>query len=167
MSTTLITKSCTQLKVMCLGWTCNRILEEAPQSFVASLVKSVSTNCTGLEHLDVSGCREYINDALVDRLVAGCTRLKTIDLSDSYVLTDESVNSILEHLPQIEHIAFSRCHRINVPAMKSLARKPGLKAINLFGCYQEIDQQLKECAKHISVNNMKLCALRFDSYNDK
>jgi hypothetical protein len=157
----LITKACTQLKVLCLGWTCNRKVEEGPHEFVASLVQSLATNCRGLEHLDVSGCREYITDGLVNQLVAGCTLLKTLDLSDSYVLTDESVNSMIEHLVQIESIALSRCHRINVPAMQNLARKPGLKAINLFGCYQEIDHQMKESAKHIAVNNMKLCALKF------
>ena len=177
---------CNMLKVLDMGWTCNRPKFKSEGSVpcskdcndpagphgmcaahfaVTHAIESIARNCGQLEHLDFSGCREYVNDGHVEILVAGCTNLKTLDLSDSYTLTNKAANSIMKHLEQLEYLALSRCHRIEIGLIKELAVMEGLRCIQLYGCYPQIDEQLKEAKKHCSFNNNKLCQLRFDTFN--
>ena len=48
----------------------------------------------------------------VESLIHRAGRLRVLDLSDSSLLTEKSVKSILTNGLQLEHLAFSRCYAI-------------------------------------------------------
>lgn len=159
-----IVRSCPKLRVLSLGWICDG--HQNGHVFVDSMIASLATHAQNLIHLDLSGCREFMKDAHTEVLLQSCTKLKTIDLSDSYELTDSTVESIIRYLPFVENVSLSRCHRVTVPAMQNLAQKPGIKQINLFGCYQNVDLQLKELRPDLQVNAGVLSSIDFEAYHD-
>eukprot|EP01029_Cantina_marsupialis_P012361 TRINITY_DN2727_c0_g1_i2.p1 TRINITY_DN2727_c0_g1~~TRINITY_DN2727_c0_g1_i2.p1 ORF type:complete len:2470 (-),score=708.50 TRINITY_DN2727_c0_g1_i2:58-7467(-) len=59
-----------------------------------------------LESLDLTGCGE-VNDALLERLLPGCPKLKALCLHDCKV-SDKSLNTISLHLPKLESLILSR-----------------------------------------------------------
>merc|ERR1711871_595427 len=89
----------------------------------------------GLRELDISGCRDFLDDDAMAAITQKCTRLESLDVSDCYKLSDESVRHVTNNCEHIRQISLSRCHNITVAAMRSLAAKETLEAINLFGCY--------------------------------
>jgi len=48
----------------------------------------------------------------VENLTHRAVRLRVLDLSDSSLITDKSVTSVLRNCLHLEHIAFSRCYAI-------------------------------------------------------
>lgn len=124
----------------------------------------LANNCKKLEHVDLSGCREHLKDPNIATLTKGCRRLRTLDLSDSYSLTDSAIDSVVVNCDNIQFASLSRCHQITIPAMKQLAGKKGIKGINLFGCYQNVDLALQEFG--IAINKEALSSLKFEEDMD-
>jgi len=156
-----IAEHCPDLKVLSLGWALNpRSSDEASAAWTQAVASSLAANCRKLEHIDLSGCREHLKDEDVATLIEGCRRLVTIDLSDSYILSDGAIDAIVANLDHAKYVSLSRCHQVTIPAMKRLAGKPGIKGINLFGCYQNVDVALKEFG--IAINDQALCSLDFE-----
>jgi F-box and leucine-rich repeat protein 1 (S-phase kinase-associated protein 2) len=159
--------ACTGLKVLDLAWTCilpNKEGTAIVREHVTAITASVARHCQALEELDISGNREFLTDAHVETLTSSCRKLKVLDLSDSYILTDAAVKSILLYLDDLEQIALSRCHRINIPSFRQLAMREKVKALQLFGCYQNLEEELKESKTPCEINNMALCQLEFKKY---
>jgi hypothetical protein len=48
----------------------------------------------------------------VENLTRRAVRLRVLDLSDSSLITDKSVTSVLRNCQYLEHVAFSRCYAI-------------------------------------------------------
>jgi hypothetical protein len=48
----------------------------------------------------------------VENLTRRAIRLRVLDLSDSSLITDKSVTSVLRNCQYLEHVAFSRCYAI-------------------------------------------------------
>ncbi len=82
------------------------------------MIDAIAVHGGHLRHLDVSGSQDAVNDEVLGRLLHGCPRLVTLDLSDCYDLTDASVNLILMHCKHLQSISLSRCHFITVGGMR-------------------------------------------------
>lgn len=48
----------------------------------------------------------------MENLTRRAVRLRVLDLSDSSLITDKSVTSVLRNCQHLEHVAFSRCYAI-------------------------------------------------------
>lgn len=48
----------------------------------------------------------------VENLTRRAVRLRVLDLSDSSLITEKSVHSVLRNCQYLEHVAFSRCYAI-------------------------------------------------------
>jgi hypothetical protein len=183
-----ITASCGMLRALSLGWSSGggggegdamAVVGDDPQTlpFELGAIQSLAKNCPNLEHLDLSGfgrwfesChpdRDYdiVSDESVEFLCSSCTKLKTLDLSDAYKLTDSAVFSIMQHLDQIEHISLSRCTRISAKAVERLAKKSGVKEINIFGLNMAVDE-LEEAVKTVAFNVRFMSKLDCNDYID-
>lgn len=114
-----------QLEMLCVAW-----MELGPAG-----VAAIHQHCTALRELDISGCRDHLDDEALEQITVRCQRLESLDVSDCYKLSDSSVQHVTKHCANIRQISLSRCHNITVAAMRTLAAKQSLKAINLFGCY--------------------------------
>ncbi len=95
----------------------------------------------GLERLNLSGCRETLEDAHIigltrqyDRqknwhvrylltVFRRCNRLLELDVSDAVQLTDNSLKSICDNLFRVESLSTSRCYSINPLAYLDLEVK--------------------------------------------
>mmetsp|Transcript_37702 Transcript_37702/g.98759 ORF Transcript_37702/g.98759 Transcript_37702/m.98759 type:complete len:427 (-) Transcript_37702:290-1570(-) len=141
-----VTKNCRRLRVLSVGWT-KGTLGCGP--FIAE-------HCSNLEHLDLSGMSFEITDTLVKRITAKSPRLRSLDLSDCYNLTNLAIDHVCDQLECIEYVAMSRCHRITSDPMWRLAKIPTLKSLKLIGCYPEIVPDIKKACEHLTVNDPAL-----------
>lgn len=114
-----------QLDMLCVAW----------MDLGAAGVRAIHQHCTSLRELDISGCRDHLDDAALEQITLRCSKLESLDVSDCYKLSDVSVQHVTTHCSHIRQISLSRCHNITVAAMRTLAAKSSLEAINLFGCY--------------------------------
>ena len=137
---------CVRLKALSLAWV----------PCAAACVPAIAEHCKRLEQLDISGCRELILDEQVLLLAKGCPQLVTLNLSDNYKLTNASVDAIVQHLHRISNVGLSRDHRITVEAMRSLATKPTLQSLQVFGCFPQIFPVLKSECPHLKINSEML-----------
>lgn len=122
-------------------------------------VAAISRHCVGLRELDISGCRDYLDDNALAEITKRCTRLESLDVSDCYKLSDESVGHVTNNCQHIRQISLSRCHNITVAAMRTLAAKESLKAINLFGCYAVVYPHIREVCSHLDINKTLFSAV--------
>ena len=173
-----ITSSCRHLRALSLGWSSGGpSCDPTVLPFELGVIQSLAKNCGKLEHLDLSGfgrwfesCHpdsehDIVSDESVEFLCSHCTKLKTLDLSDAYKLTDGAVVAIIEHLDQIEHVSLSRCTRISADAVERLARKPGMREINIFGLNIDI-ATLGENFKTVAFNARFMSKLDCKDYID-
>jgi hypothetical protein len=144
-----ITKHCKKLRVLSVGWT-KGTLGCGPH---------IADHCSKLEYLDLSGMSFEMTDDLVQKITKQSPKLKSLDLSDCYNLTSESIDHICDTLKCIEHVSMSRCHHVTSEPMWRLAKISTLKSLNLIGCYPQIVPDIqKECA-HLVVNQPQFSAL--------
>ncbi|XP_067935569.1 S-phase kinase-associated protein 2-like isoform X2 [Watersipora subatra] len=97
-----ILRSCTLLHELNLAWI--RLPLEDVKPVISQLPRQ-------LLRLNLSGCRENIDDSDVKLLVSTCPLLQELDLSDSLRLTESSVLHIQESLPFLQAIHLSSCLR--------------------------------------------------------
>lgn len=122
-------------------------------------VSAIHRYGTCLRELDISGCREDLDDAALKQIVLRCSKLEALDVSDCYKLSDTSINHITEFCKHLHQISLSRCHSITVAAMRVLAGKETLKAINLFGCYAVVFPHIREVCSHLEINKSPLSSI--------
>ncbi|KAJ8040787.1 S-phase kinase-associated protein 2 [Holothuria leucospilota] len=120
-----------RLKSLNLAWL------NLSRNVISSLVKVLPQT---LERLNLSGCRESLQDADVENLSARCPNLVELDLSDGCALTG-NIFVYLESIRNLQHLALSRCYRIPNPLllMDHLKQLRSLKAVELFGLITEHD----------------------------
>ncbi|CAF1094428.1 unnamed protein product, partial [Didymodactylos carnosus] len=123
-SITEITQKLKKLRHLNIGWT---------QLDDASLTLLCQTIQPSVEQLCLSGCRQTMNDDCVENLVRRAQHLRVLDLSDSNLITDKSINVIIRYLRQLEHVSFSRCYTIAPIAYASLKKLDNLVALDIFG----------------------------------
>ncbi|XP_050537062.1 S-phase kinase-associated protein 2 isoform X2 [Daktulosphaira vitifoliae] len=94
----------------------------------------------GITHLNISGFLKQLADNDLITLVNRCSRLVELDISDSLAITPDSVDFILNNLPNLKILSMSRCFNVGTsflqPKMQRLKtgnRAHQLKELNMFG----------------------------------
>lgn len=135
---------CVKLEDLNLAWTG---LEVAALDIVSRMMPR------GVTRLNLSGCRETLNDKHVQNLVRRCSRLVELDISDALHLTGDVIESIVAHLGQLESLSTSRCYNIFPAAYLELTRMPSLGFFNVFGIFESTGiEELKDQLGQIEVN---------------
>ena len=63
----------------------------------------------------VGECISFVTD--VQQLCGSCPHLSELDLSDAAMLTSQSIDHIVLHLPSLRYLAVSRCYRITLQGL--------------------------------------------------
>ncbi|XP_050402090.2 S-phase kinase-associated protein 2 [Patella vulgata] len=139
-----IMTNCKRLESLNIGWTW---LDRA------SIVYLSDSFPTSLCKLNWSGCRENITDDEVVALTRNCSKLKELDLSDSTVLSCQSIHIIAENMKELEHLALSRCYQIIPTTIPVLTRIKSLVALEVYGMLREVYlTHLQDTMPRIEIN---------------
>ncbi|XP_052102634.1 S-phase kinase-associated protein 2-like [Mytilus californianus] len=136
-----ICNNCTRLESLNVAWT--GIHRHSVVYLSLCLPQSI-------EKLNISGCRENITDEEILQLVKRCYRLRELDLSDSTVITCNSIRYLTQHLKRLEYIALSRCYRISPTTIPELQNILSLNVVDVFGMLR--NQALQQLRQAISVD---------------
>jgi F-box and leucine-rich repeat protein 1 (S-phase kinase-associated protein 2) len=139
-----ILDGCTRLQSLNIAWT----------GLTAVCIHLLATRLpTGLTALNISGCRNTLTNSMLDMLAARCTLLHELDISDSGLLTGETIDSILTHLHRLQHLGLSRCYNIQPTSLLLLDRAPNLRALDMYGVLYEAPlQTLRANLTKIDIN---------------
>uniref|UniRef100_A0A0L8II10 F-box domain-containing protein n=2 Tax=Octopus bimaculoides TaxID=37653 RepID=A0A0L8II10_OCTBM len=138
-----IASNCRKLESLNLAWTG---LEQHSLMYLSLCLPE------SLLKLNISGFRENLTDEEVTQLVTTCPNLITVDLSDSSLLTENSVNAIVG-LKNLEHLSLTRCNRILPVSLYSLSNLPQLSVLNIYGMLPDgILQHLSDALGKVAIN---------------
>ncbi len=135
---THLLQTCSQLKELNLAWT----------NLDAASVEAVCRNVnSSMERLNLSGCRDTLQDSLVVTLTRRCPRLLELDVSDAVRLTGKVIHVILTNLTRLESLSTSRCYSITPVAYLAAAESQSLRYLNVFGVMK--DAAFKELRRRL------------------
>ncbi|KAF6019406.1 Skp2 [Bugula neritina] len=123
-----IFNSCPLLDELNIGWI------KLSHSDVGLVISKLPPN---LIRLNFSGCREFMDDHNLDRLVSCCNQLRELDVSDSLGLTEQSVYSIVRELKYLNTLHLSRCYYISPSSYSVLRELPHFKALSVYSMLPE------------------------------
>lgn len=107
--------------------------------FITDEAMAALSQCVGLTHLDVSGCKQ-VTDRGVIKLVRSCKKLVRLEVNSCAQVTNFSVKEICSSQSQeIEVLGFRRCFRMNDDAMTELCKLPKLRSLCIQGCHRVTD----------------------------
>ncbi|CAF3968993.1 unnamed protein product [Rotaria sp. Silwood2] len=124
----ILTSQMKHLRYLNLGWT---QLSDQCVHYICRTIQS------SIEQLTMTGFRQGMTDECVENLTRRAVRLRVLDLSDSSLITDKSVTSVLHNCLYLEHVAFSRCYAIAPIAYASLKQLRHLVSLDIFGVVDE------------------------------
>uniref|UniRef100_A0A669EIM3 S-phase kinase-associated protein 2 n=1 Tax=Oreochromis niloticus TaxID=8128 RepID=A0A669EIM3_ORENI len=138
-------KSCSRIQQLNLSW-CT-----FDNNHIKSVVDNLSSSVT---HLNLSGYRESLTLNDVKVLVEKCPQIKTLDLSDSTLLTADCL-PVLKQLKNLLHLSLSRCYHIHLAALTDVDKMfPVLSQLDVFGLVQDSQlPSLKKGMPHVSINS--------------
>uniref|UniRef100_A0A3Q2V2Y7 S-phase kinase-associated protein 2 n=1 Tax=Haplochromis burtoni TaxID=8153 RepID=A0A3Q2V2Y7_HAPBU len=142
---TRMLKSCSRIQQLNLSW-CT-----FDNNHIKSVVDNLSSRVT---HLNLSGYRESLTLNDVKVLVEKCPQIKTLDLSDSTLLTADCL-PVLSQLKHLLHLSLSRCYHIHLAALTDVGIMfPVLSQLDVFGLVQDSQlPSLKREMPHVSINS--------------
>uniref|UniRef100_A0A3P8PKY6 S-phase kinase-associated protein 2 n=1 Tax=Astatotilapia calliptera TaxID=8154 RepID=A0A3P8PKY6_ASTCA len=142
---TRMLKSCSRIQQLNLSW-CT-----FDNNHIKSVVDNLSSSVT---HLNLSGYRESLTLNDVKVLVEKCRQIKTLDLSDSTLLTADCL-PVLSQLKHLLHLSLSRCYHIHLAALTDVGIMfPVLSQLDVFGLVQDSQlPSLKREMPHVSINS--------------
>ncbi|CAH1243492.1 SKP2 [Branchiostoma lanceolatum] len=118
-----------------------------------TLAAAVSNLPRSLEHLNLSGFRSLLTDEAVFMVVQRCPGLIELDVSDSSLLTPTTLETLINGLLSLRHLALSRCYHINTAYLVNLGAMQKLSTLEVFGILCEIGiANLRELMPRVKVN---------------
>lgn len=118
-----------------------------------ALIKTLGDQCENLESLSLGCCKE-ITDIGVNTLAINNKKLKYLNLS-SCQISDTSIKTITENLPDIEVLNLQDCDEISFRVIENLISKCSkLKSLNLQGTdlFDSEIEELKIRYPHVQLN---------------
>lgn len=132
----LLISQLTSLKSFNIAWTNLNI--ETIEFLCQHLPRSI-------EQLNISGQRYNLTDEHVQILVRRAIRLRVLDISDSLLLTDQSLISIRQNSRLLTHLSASRCYLFTSTALIQLKLLAAFSILDLFGTLAAFPmQQLRD-----------------------
>ncbi|CAF4153356.1 unnamed protein product [Rotaria socialis] len=122
----ILTSQIKHLRYLNLGWT---QLSDPCVHYICRTIQS------SIEQITLTGFRQGMTDECVENLTNRAIRLRVLDLSDSSLITDKSVTSVVRNCVNLEHVAFSRCYAI--APISSLKQIRHLASLDIFGVVDE------------------------------
>nr|CAB3266091.1 S-phase kinase-associated protein 2 [Phallusia mammillata] len=120
-----VLQSCHNLVELNIAWTnlthtnCDELFEYLP---------------SGIQALNISGFRNTLKDHNIQALVKKCPSLREFDASDSNLLTDRSLNMLVDNLGStLKAVNLSRCYSINPNCYLRFSAMPQLRYLDVFG----------------------------------
>jgi F-box and leucine-rich repeat protein 1 (S-phase kinase-associated protein 2) len=148
-----LTFECCQLLITNLSLL--RCLNIAWTDLTSESVQYICENIPrGLEQLNISGQRYNLTDDYLQSLVRRALRLRILDISDSVLITDQSIISLRQHSRLLAHLSASRCYLLTSPTLITLKLLPAFSTLDVFGTLPQLPlQQLRnECHARIHLN---------------
>lgn len=140
-----------QLDSLNVGWT------NMSRGAVVYLIICLPASVT---KLNLSGCRETLQDDDILQLCNNCHSLKELDLSDATELTSKSVEHIIHKLSGLEYLALSRCYKILPSSLVLVRHIPTILALDVFGMLKETALVwLREALTGIEVNKFPFSSI--------
>ncbi|CAF3396002.1 unnamed protein product [Rotaria sp. Silwood1] len=124
----ILTSQMKHLRYLNLGWT---QLSDQCVHYICRTIQS------SIEQITLTGFRQGMTDECVENLTRRAVRLRVLDLSDSSLITDKSVTSVIHSCLYLEQVAFSRCYAIAPIAYASLKQLRHLVSLDIFGVVDE------------------------------
>ncbi|CAF3222431.1 unnamed protein product [Rotaria socialis] len=124
----ILTSQIKHLRYLNLGWT---QLSDPCVHYICRTIQS------SIEQITLTGFRQGMTDECVENLTNRAIRLRVLDLSDSSLITDKSVTSVVRNCVNLEHVAFSRCYAIAPISYASLKQIRHLASLDIFGVVDE------------------------------
>ncbi|CAH1772553.1 unnamed protein product [Owenia fusiformis] len=110
--------------------------------------------------LNISGCKELLNDEDVLHLCRRLPHLKELDLSDATVLTQATVEHAVKYLHGLEYLALSRCYNVALSSFMLLGGVHTLLAFDVFGMMKDSSiKTLKQNLKNIEINKFPFSSI--------
>ncbi|CAK0782811.1 hypothetical protein CVIRNUC_006006 [Coccomyxa viridis] len=110
-------KACPTLQELSLYWNLNVGLQT---------LGALSTSCTGLTSLNLSGCKS-VTDAGIIQLAAACTALRQLDLTRCVKLGDAAYAAIAQHCTQLQELRLYA----SMPSARAVLGFSALKQLQL------------------------------------
>ncbi|CAF1346562.1 unnamed protein product, partial [Adineta ricciae] len=140
-----ITNKLTLLRCLNVAWT----------NLTAATVQYLCENIPRcIEQLNISGQRHNLTDDFIQSLTRRALRLRVLDISDSILLTDQSIISLRLHSRLLTHLSASRCYLLTAPGLITLKLIPTFSTLDIFGTLAPgpLQQLLQECSTRIHLN---------------
>ncbi|CAF2098539.1 unnamed protein product [Rotaria magnacalcarata] len=145
----LITNKLSSLRSLNIAWT-----ELSSQSI--QYICETIPRC--IENLNISGHRYSLTDDCMQTLAHRAFRLHFLDISDSVVISDQSIIALRQHSRLLEHLSASRCYLLSPSALITLKSLPAFTTLDIFGTLAQLPlQQLRnELGTRIQLNMFPL-----------
>ncbi|CAF4076247.1 unnamed protein product [Rotaria magnacalcarata] len=131
----LITNKLSSLRSLNIAWT-----ELSSQSI--QYICETIPRC--IENLNISGHRYSLTDDCMQTLAHRAFRLHFLDISDSVVISDQSIIALRQHSRLLEHLSASRCYLLSPSALITLKSLPAFTTLDIFGTLAQLPlQQLR------------------------
>ena len=138
-----IVKSCSCIQHLVLSQ-CTAL---TPKSLI-----EVSCALPSLRILDVSSCKDCVNDASLCALLANCTKLISLDLSSTHV-SNQSLSAISNSCFQLRELRLNFCSVTDVAVRELLAQAKCLEKLFLYGVKGTQVEGLADINPKVSVEN--------------
>ena len=107
---------------------------------------ALAAGCPGLKSVDLSTCYE-LTDVSISALADGCPGLTIVDLSGCKQLSDASISALAAGCPELTSLDLSYCYELSDASISALvARCPELTNVNLSYCYDLTDASISALA---------------------
>lgn len=173
---------CPRLRFLGLAGACNHLNDAA--------MAEVAPHLAGLEHLDLSYCRQLTADGLRPALRAAGPTLLSLNLDGAYLVSDAAAGDVADLCPRVRELSMARCHitsaavlrlaascrtleRLDVSFVESVPAAavralvegcPALREVGLEGCLRLGDDSVLELARAARLEDVNLRYCEFLSF---
>lgn len=138
-----IVKSCPNIQQLVISQ-CTAL---TPKSLV-----EISCASSNLSILDVSSCKDCVNDASICALLANCTELLSLDLSSTHA-SNHSILAISNSCSKLSELRLNFCSVTDTAIKQLLAQSQYLTKISLYGIKGIQVEELAEINPKVSIEN--------------
>lgn len=112
----------------------------------------ISCALYALTSLEMSSCKDSVNDASVCALLANCGNLEKLDLSSTHV-SNHCMTALASSRTRLTHLKLNFCSITDAGVKELLRHSPSLKNMQLYGVKGVQLSELSEINPHVAIDN--------------